>query len=126
MDLLTAGQLETKQRQSFEEEVAAIVADPLNRPYIAHIKAVARFLMGGVVERAELADKSAYSCVRNCCSNHTTLLQVYHRTQETGQWWLRHMPSGLVSAYDVTLLCHFARSVCNDTFALQGRGKLFA
>jgi hypothetical protein len=36
------------------------------------------------------------------------------------------MSSGLVSAYVVSVLRHFALSVCNATFALQGRGKLFA
>lgn len=50
---------------SFEDEIKSIVdaeksADPRSE---AKMKAVARFLLGGVVERAELADKSVHSCV---------------------------------------------------------------
>jgi hypothetical protein len=50
---------------SFQDEIKSIVAaevsaDPRSE---AKMKAVARFLLGGVVERAELADKSVHSCL---------------------------------------------------------------
>ncbi len=69
--------------QSFEAEIKSIVAaevsaDPRSE---AKMKAIARFLLGGVVERAELADKSVHFLVVNLLysSIYATLLQVHYR-----------------------------------------------